>query len=39
MFFQAKEGPVVPAHRALGQEPTEAAELGYGRAQVTREGL
>lgn len=30
---------MAPAHRALGQESTEAAELGYGRAQVTGEGL
>lgn len=26
---------MAPAGRALGQEPTEATELGCGRAQVT----
>lgn len=34
-----RSGPVVSAHRELGQEPTSASELGYGWAQVTREGL
>lgn len=29
----------MPQYTELGQEPTSAAELGYGWAQVTREGL